>query len=92
MISLIAALAALFPQAPATPVNMAPLSDAQLNYDFHCKSCHEPAQPGVPDIAVLKTLRPAAILRSLERGNMKAMGATLTPDERRALVAYITSR
>jgi polyvinyl alcohol dehydrogenase (cytochrome) len=72
-------------QTPASP-----LGDAQLNYEFHCKSCHEPGQPGVPDISVLRKRSPDAIVRALESGKMKAMGSTLTPDERRAIAEFIT--
>ena len=76
-------------QTPAPP-QAPPLSDAQLNYEFHCKSCHEPGQPGVPDISVLRKQSPDAIVRSLEGGKMKAMGSTLTSDERRALAEFMT--
>jgi len=74
------------PQAPPAP----PLGEAQLNYEFHCKSCHEPAQPGIPDISILRTWSTDAIVRALESGKMKPMGATLTGDERRAIAAFIT--
>jgi cytochrome c5 len=69
-----------------------PLGDAQLNYEFHCKSCHEPGQPGVPDISALRKWSPDAIVRSLEGGKMKAMGSTLTPDEKRAVAEFMTGR
>ena len=78
-------LVAFFDQAPAPS-----LSDAQLNYEFHCKSCHEPGQPGVPDISVLRKQSPDAIVRALESGKMKAMGSTLTREERRAIAEFIT--
>lgn len=86
MISLLLLFVAMPEQTPAP----APLGEAQLNYEFHCKSCHEPAQPGIPDISVLRKLSPDAIVRALESGKMKPMGATLTPDERRAIAAFIT--
>lgn len=76
-------------QTPAAPPAQ-PLGEAQLNYEFHCKSCHEPGQPGVPDISVLRKLSPDAIVQALESGKMKPMGATLTPDERRAVAEFIT--
>jgi mono/diheme cytochrome c family protein len=84
MISLLLLVAFVDP-APAPP-----LSDAQLNYEFHCKSCHEPGQPGVPDISILRERSPDFIVRSLESGKMKAMGSTLTPDEKRAIANFIT--
>jgi mono/diheme cytochrome c family protein len=88
MISLLL-LAAFLDQEPVQPPPQ-PLSDAQLNYEFHCKSCHEPGQPGVPDISLLRERSPDFIVRSLESGKMKAMGSTLTPDEKRALADFIT--
>ena len=86
MISLL--LVAFLDQTAAAPAQ--PLGDAQLNYEFHCKSCHEPGQPGVPDIAVLRKWSPDAVVRALESGKMKAMGSTLTRDEKRAVAEFIT--
>lgn len=87
MIALILALLALAGEtAPAPP----PLSEGQILYDYRCKSCHEPGQPGVPDRAVLAKMRPAAIVRSLERGEMKVMGSTLTAEEKQQIAAFIT--
>lgn len=89
MISLFLFLVVIDQTPPAAPPAH-PLGDAQLNYEFHCKSCHEPGQPGIPDIAVLRKLSPDFIVQALETGKMKPMGATLTPDERRAIAAFIT--
>lgn len=86
MIGLLVLLVAFVDQEPAST----PLGDAQLNYEFRCKSCHEPGQPGVPDVSVLRKWSPDAIVRSLESGKMSAMGSTLTPDEKRAIAAFIT--
>jgi mono/diheme cytochrome c family protein len=88
MISLLVLLVPFMDQPPEQPP--ARLSEAQLNYEFHCKSCHEPGQPGVPDISVLRKLPPDAIILSLESGNMKAMGSTLTGEEKRAIASFIT--
>lgn len=88
MISLFLFLVVIDQTPPATAPQ--PLGDAQLNYEFHCKSCHEPGQPGIPDISVLRKLPADAIVRALETGKMKPMGATLTPDERRGIAAFIT--
>lgn len=90
MISLFLLLA--FVEIDQTPAAAQPLSDAQLNYEFHCKSCHEPGQPGVPDISDLRKRSPDAIVRALESGKMKVMGSTLTPDERRAIAEFITRK
>lgn len=88
MIGLLLLLAA-FPEqtpAPAAP----PLSEAQLDYEFHCKSCHEPGQPGIPDISVLRKWSPDTIVSALESGKMKAMGSTLTREQKRAIAGFIT--
>lgn len=74
------------PPAPQLP----PLGEAQLNYEFHCKSCHEPGQPGIPDVSILRKMSPDTIVRALESGKMKPMGATLTRDEKRAIAEFIT--
>lgn len=87
MISLLL-LVALVDQTPAPQAQ--PLGDAQLNYEFHCKSCHEPGQPGIPDVSVLRKWSPDAIVGALENGKMKPMGSTLTRDEKRAIAEYIT--
>ena len=88
MIGLFVVLVVFMDQTPATaPL---PLGDAQLNYEFHCKSCHEPGQPGVPDISVLRTWSPDAIVGALQTGKMKAMGETLTPEQRRAIAEFMT--
>jgi len=85
-------IAALLAQAVPPPPPTSPLSEAQLMWDFRCKSCHEPAQAGIPDRSAMQKMRPATIVRSLERGNMKAMGATLTPAEKRVLADFITGK
>ena len=82
-------LVAFADQTPAPPEPQ-PLGDAQLNYEFHCKSCHEPGQPGVPDISVLRKWSLDAIVRALESGKMKAMGSTLTREEKHGIAGFIT--
>lgn len=88
MIGLLLLLAPFMDQPPDP--SPARLSEAQLNYEFHCKTCHEPGQPGVPDICVLRMLPTAATVLSLENGKTKSMGATLTADEKRAIAGFIT--
>lgn len=66
-----------------------PLGEGQVLYEFRCKACHEGGQPGIPDTPALSKMGAAAIVRSLERGSMKAMGATLTADEKRVLAEYL---
>ncbi len=57
---------------------------AQL-FQKHCASCHDSeagASGRIPQVAVLKTMTPVAIQRTLESGVMKTQAAPLSPDER----------
>jgi polyvinyl alcohol dehydrogenase (cytochrome) len=57
---------------------------AQL-FQKHCASCHDSAtgaQGRIPQVAVLKTMTPAAIQRTLEGGVMTLQAAALSADER----------
>lgn len=78
---------ALLIQEPA-----APLSPGETLYNFRCKACHEPGQPGIPNLAALRALSPETVVRSLERGNMKVMGSNLTPEEKRQIAAFVAGR
>jgi polyvinyl alcohol dehydrogenase (cytochrome) len=54
-------------------------------FQKHCASCHDStagAQGRVPQVAVLKTMTPVAIQRTLEAGVMKTQAAPLSADER----------
>jgi polyvinyl alcohol dehydrogenase (cytochrome) len=64
---------------------------AQL-FQKNCASCHDSASGAagrVPQVAVLKTMTPAAILRTLESGVMKQQAAPLSADERLKLASLI---
>lgn len=70
----------------------APLSPGEALYTVRCKGCHEPGLPGIPDPQTLKAFAPEAVIRSLERGNMKPMGANLTADEKRLIAEFVTGK
>jgi polyvinyl alcohol dehydrogenase (cytochrome) len=56
----------------------------------HCQNCHSPnsgAHAPLPD--ALASVPWESILKSLESGNMKAQGASLTADERKAVARYL---
>jgi len=58
---------------------------AEQLFQKNCASCHQAAagaEARVPQIAALKTMTPAAILRTLESGIMKTQAAPLSGDER----------
>src|SRR3974377_357408 len=64
---------------------------AQL-FQKHCAECHESAAGAdgrIPQVAVLKTMTPAAIMRTLESGIMKAQAAALSGDERQRVASFL---
>ncbi|HUI81654.1 MAG TPA: PQQ-binding-like beta-propeller repeat protein [Bryobacteraceae bacterium] len=64
---------------------------AQL-FQKHCSSCHDSATGAsgrIPQLAVLKTMTPTAIQRTLESGVMKAQAAPLSADERIKLANFL---
>jgi hypothetical protein len=80
-------LFAALQQAPA------PLSPGENLWGFRCKGCHsELAQPGIPARDILKDYSPDRIVRALETGAMKPMGANLSPDEKRQIATYVTGK
>src|SRR5512140_1570702 len=65
---------------------------AEQLFQKNCASCHQAAagaEARVPQIAALKTMTPAAILRTLESGIMKAQAAPLSGDERLKIAAFL---
>jgi polyvinyl alcohol dehydrogenase (cytochrome) len=64
---------------------------AQL-FQKHCAECHQSAagaESRIPQLAVLKTMTPAAIVRTMESGLMKAPAAPLSGDERQRLASFL---
>jgi polyvinyl alcohol dehydrogenase (cytochrome) len=64
---------------------------AQL-FQKHCASCHDSAAGAssrVPQVAVLKTMTPTAILKTIESGIMKAQAAPLSADERLKIASLL---
>jgi polyvinyl alcohol dehydrogenase (cytochrome) len=65
---------------------------AEQLFQKHCASCHQAAagaEARVPQIAALKTMTPAAILRTIESGIMKTQAAPLSGDERQKLANFL---
>jgi len=59
-------------------------------YTQHCAQCHDQgADARVPPRAALEKMSPAAVLRALETGVMREMGAKLAISERMALAAML---
>ena len=65
---------------------------AEQLFQKNCASCHQAAagaEARVPQIAALKTMTPAAILRTLESGIMKVQAAPLSGDERLKIATFL---
>ncbi len=65
---------------------------AEQLFQKHCASCHQAtagAEARVPQIAALKTMTPAAILRTIESGIMKTQAAPLSGDERQKIANFL---
>src|SRR5437773_7740684 len=65
---------------------------AEQLFQKNCAPCHQAAagaEARVPQIAALKTMTPAAILRTLESGIMKAQAAPLSGDERLKVATFL---
>src|SRR5215475_5269076 len=76
------------------PLSMLAADDpyaAQL-FQKHCAGCHDSstgATGRIPQLAVLKTMTPMAIQKTLERGVMKEQAAPLSADERLKLANFL---
>jgi polyvinyl alcohol dehydrogenase (cytochrome) len=72
------------------PVSLLNAQEATRVFMRSCQQCHSPnsgAHAPLPeDMAAIPWEN---ILKSLETGNMKAQGASLTPDERKAVARYL---
>jgi len=65
---------------------------AEQLFQKKCASCHQAAsgaEARIPQIAALKTMTPAAILRTIESGIMKAQAAPLSGDERQKIANFL---
>ena len=60
-------------------------------YAQRCASCHEGGQVArAPARDVIAALTPDRIVGALESGTMRVQGETLTPEQRRAIAAYLS--
>jgi polyvinyl alcohol dehydrogenase (cytochrome) len=64
--------------------------DGSYLFQANCAGCHAPFNPvRAPWPATLKVMQRSAILSALETGRMRAAGATLSPEQRAAIVNYL---
>jgi polyvinyl alcohol dehydrogenase (cytochrome) len=67
-------------------------ADGAALYAQYCGRCHDGATPRTPPRRVLTAMSPERIVTALESGTMRAQGAQRTPEERRAIAAFLTGR
>src|SRR4051812_45576752 len=66
--------------------------DGGTLYTQRCASCHEGGQVArAPARDVIAALPPERIVGALETGTMRVQGETLTPEQRRAIAAYLST-
>jgi polyvinyl alcohol dehydrogenase (cytochrome) len=60
-------------------------------FNTRCKACHDPAVGRAPNRTALSVLPPGQIVEVLTSGVMAPMAAGLSPDDKRAIAAYLTT-
>ncbi len=86
-LALFAAAALISPTQPS----LAAEADGQAVYNRACAACHESGENRAPPLQALQRLRPESIVESLETGTMAAVGATMRPNDIRAVAAFLGS-
>lgn len=61
-------------------------------YREHCAACHDSGAARAPQPMLMQDMTPRAIHRALTEGVMRAQGAALSADEKRAVTEYLTGR
>jgi polyvinyl alcohol dehydrogenase (cytochrome) len=66
--------------------------DGPSLYAAHCSMCHDGGIVRAPARRVLADMTPERIVAALDSGVMRAQGAPLSPDERRAVAVFVTGK
>jgi polyvinyl alcohol dehydrogenase (cytochrome) len=66
--------------------------DGASLYAQHCGRCHDLGLPRTPSRHALSELAPERVVTALESGTMRTQGAERTPEERRAIAAFLTGK
>jgi polyvinyl alcohol dehydrogenase (cytochrome) len=82
------ALAATIVCAPAVAVGQ----DGPSLYAAHCSMCHDGGIVRAPARRVLAEGTPERVVAALDSGVMRAQGAPLSADERRAIAVFVTGK
>ncbi|PYQ76148.1 MAG: hypothetical protein DMG01_17535, partial [Acidobacteria bacterium] len=68
------------------------VEDGGALYARNCARCHDLGLPRTPTRHVLSGLAPERMVAALESGTMRTQGAERTPEERRAIAAFLTGK
>jgi mono/diheme cytochrome c family protein len=66
--------------------------DGGALYARYCARCHDVGLPRTPSRHVLNGVAPDRIVAALETGTMRTQGAERTPEQRRAIAAFLTEK
>jgi len=61
-------------------------------FDSHCSQCHERGVPRAPIKSLLRHMAPNSIYNILTKGAMRLQASSLSDQERRDIVGYLTGR
>ena len=64
--------------------------DGAAVYKQHCALCHDAPAGRVPPVSAIRAMGIPRVLNALEQGTMKAVGDTLTSQERYAVALYLS--
>jgi mono/diheme cytochrome c family protein len=67
------------------------LAKGQAIFEERCKACHDPAVDRAPTREDLATRPPADIVAALTTGPMVPVAEGLTPEDKQAVAAYLTT-
>ncbi len=77
---------------PVTMVGQLTPADGARLFTAHCAMCHDLNVPPFPNRQAFKNLAPEDITQALATGTMRAQGAELSEQQRRAIAEFITGK
>lgn len=86
-----AAVSVLVAAAPALGQPEAPVARGAAIFAERCKDCHDPGDDRAPPRAALATRTVEEIVTALTTGPMAPVAEGLTPDDKRAVAAFLTA-
>ena len=86
-----AAVGAAMLSAPGVSMAQSAQDAGETVFNARCKACHEPAIGRAPNRAALSSYQPAQIVQALTSGVMVPMAQGLSPADKDAVAAYLTT-